>query len=81
MTDRLKGLTVVLDKDYREDDAEAIINAIKMVKGVQDVQTHVADLDHYMASSRAARDLGDRVIDLVQQDRREQLVRRTQPRG
>ena len=49
MTDRIKGLTVTLDPDIREDDAQAIIDAIKMVKGVGDVETHVADLHHHMA--------------------------------
>lgn len=38
MTDRHSGYLVVLDHDIREDDAEHIINAIRMVKGVQDVQ-------------------------------------------
>ena len=35
MTDRFKGLTVVLDRDIREDDAEYIIKTISMIKGVQ----------------------------------------------
>ena len=34
MTDRIKGFVVTLDRDIREDDAEATINALKMVKGV-----------------------------------------------
>jgi hypothetical protein len=34
MTDRLKGCVVTFDQDLRTDDAEAILNAIRMVKGV-----------------------------------------------
>jgi hypothetical protein len=34
MTDRYNSLTVVLDRDIREDDAEHILNAIRMIKGV-----------------------------------------------
>jgi hypothetical protein len=34
MTDRFCGLTVVLDRDYRDDDAKALINAIRQLKGV-----------------------------------------------
>lgn len=37
MTMRLKGVTVAFQQDIREDDAQAIINAIKMIKGVLEV--------------------------------------------
>ena len=37
MTDRLNALTVSLDRDIREDDAEVIINAIKAIRGVNGV--------------------------------------------
>lgn len=55
MTDRIKGLTVTLCPDTRDDDAEATINAIRMIKGVIDVQSHVADSNHHFAvvSARA----------------------------
>ena len=38
MTDRLKGFTITLEKDVRDDDADGIINALKMVKGVASVK-------------------------------------------
>jgi hypothetical protein len=38
MTDRIQHLTVCLDKDYRDDDCECIVNAIRMIKGVRDVK-------------------------------------------
>ena len=38
MTDRIRTLTVVLDADYRDDDLESLLTAIKMVRGVDDVQ-------------------------------------------
>jgi hypothetical protein len=34
MTDRHAGYVVVLERDIREDDAEVILSAIGMVKGV-----------------------------------------------
>jgi hypothetical protein len=37
MTDRHAGYLVALDRDIREDDAEYIINALKMIKGVLSV--------------------------------------------
>ncbi len=38
MTDRHTGYVVALDKDMREDDAEAILAAISMIKGVLAVE-------------------------------------------
>lgn len=47
MTDRIRGVYVTFDKDYRDDDAEPILDAIRMIKGVVDVSPHVTDLsDH-----------------------------------
>jgi hypothetical protein len=41
MTDRIRHLTVVLDDDYRDDDIEAIVRTIQMIRGVAAVETHV----------------------------------------
>jgi len=38
MTERFSGFQVVLDQDIREDDAEAIITAIRMIKHVVSVK-------------------------------------------
>lgn len=65
MTDRYVGLTVALDKDYREDDAEKIIEAIKMVKGVLDVQPAVMDPAHYFAETRVRADLIKKLWDAL----------------
>ena len=35
MTNRLKGILVTLETDIREDDAESILNAIKMIKRIE----------------------------------------------
>lgn len=49
MTDRIATLTVILDDEYRVDDAEHIINAISMTKGVHKVvKGEVCDANHYM---------------------------------
>jgi hypothetical protein len=52
MTDRYFALTVVLDKDYRDDDAGFIIQAIKMVKGVQRVEPHVTEVSDFVNRER-----------------------------
>lgn len=45
MTDRIRQLTVVLDADYRDTDSdyERIVDAIRMVRGVADVEEHVVE--------------------------------------
>jgi len=52
MTDRVQGFTVALDEDIRIDDIEFIINAIKMVKGVNNVEPLVADPSDFITRSR-----------------------------
>jgi hypothetical protein len=54
MTDRHAGYVVVLKDDIREDDAEHVINALRMVKGVLNVEPIVSDLELYIAERRAA---------------------------
>ena len=47
MTERVKGFTVTLSKDIREDDFEYILNAVKMIRGVAHVEpTLAAPQDH-----------------------------------
>ena len=41
MTDRLKGCTVVFDRDIRVDDAEHLLDAIRMLRGVIDVTPEI----------------------------------------
>ncbi len=52
MTDRHSGYVVTLAKDIREDDAEAVITALKMIKGVVSVKPVVADVVMHIAEER-----------------------------
>ena len=61
MTDRYNTLTVVLEKDMRDDDAEALLAAIRQLRGVLGVSGNVADASAYMAEERAKRELGDKL--------------------
>jgi len=64
MTDRIKGLVITLDHDYRTDDVDAIVNAIMMVKGVVSVSKSVTDIDDHMNRSRVVYALRQKVWDL-----------------
>lgn len=48
MTDRVKGFTVTLDKDYRIDDVEAILNAVRMIHGVAHVEPSITTSEDHM---------------------------------
>ena len=41
MTDRVRHLTVILDREFRDDDVEQIVDAIRMIRHVDDVKLHV----------------------------------------
>ena len=65
MTDAYHSLTVVLDHDIRDDDAESILTAIRMIKGVLSVRPKVADMDSHMAEERARRDFGLKLWEII----------------
>jgi hypothetical protein len=65
MTDRLKGVSVTFTDDIRTDDAEAIIRAIRQLRGVLDVGPILTDYGDAMAEQRARRDLGTQLLEIV----------------
>lgn len=65
MTDRLKGFVVTLDHDIREDDAEEILNAIRMVKGVVSVKPVQANSDDDIIRSRVLSELRQKLLGIV----------------
>lgn len=65
MTDRIHTLTVVLTNDTRIDDCEPLIAAIRQLRGVVSVETHVADHISHMARERARRELADKLWEVL----------------
>ncbi len=65
MTDRIKGLTVTLAHNMREDDAKSIVDAIKMLRGVVAVDQHIANVDHHFAKRQAQYEMQIRINDLL----------------
>lgn len=66
MTDRIKGCWVAFDRDYRVDDVEAILDAIRMTKGVAAVSTNetVTSMDDWMARQHVKREIANKVLAL-----------------
>lgn len=65
MTERYNALIVELERDIREDDAEYLINAIRMLRGVMNVRGHTADFDFDLAQSRAKYELRSKIFELL----------------
>lgn len=57
MTDRVKGFTVTLEKDYREDDVEFIQNAISAIRGVAHVEQNIVTHEDHMNRERIKAEL------------------------
>lgn len=68
MTERIFAYTVVLEKDIREDDSEAIIHAIEMIKGVAEVKPLIAQPELYWAYTKARRELMDKLVQVLDED-------------
>lgn len=61
MTDRHAAYIVTLESDVHADDAEAVINALRMVRGVADVEPVPANVDQHIAATRARTELEERI--------------------
>jgi len=64
MTDRFNALTVVFEKDIREDDAQAIISAIMQLRGVASVEGNVADMNSHIAKQQAMYELQGKILEV-----------------
>jgi hypothetical protein len=68
MTDRIKGFTVTLDKDYREDDVEVILNAVKMIRGVAHVEPSLSTAGDHMNRERIRLELREKFYDFMKEN-------------
>ena len=69
MTDRVKGFTVTLDKDYRTDDVEAILNAVRMIQGVAHVEPSLVTMDDHMNRQVIKSQLLTKLFKILHEDR------------
>lgn len=66
MTDRHAGYLVTLDHDMGEDDAEAVLNALRMVRGVLSAEPIIADFELQLAQTRARGEYYRKVVGFLQ---------------
>jgi len=65
MTDRIHALTVHLNRDYRDDDAASLIDAIMHLRGVVSVETHITGPMDHMARARVRAELEMKAHDAI----------------
>lgn len=65
MTNRYNAVVVSFERDIRDDDAESIINAIRMIKGVVNVDPNVSDINMHVAETRAKIEIINKLYDLI----------------
>jgi hypothetical protein len=67
MTDRHTAYIVVLEHDIRDDDAEPVLTALRMVKGVASVEPVIADYPFAVARTRRDSAWRDALYELARQ--------------
>lgn len=65
MSDRIKSITVVLEDNVRDDEAQAIVEAIKCMRRVVSAEANVADIEHYSARMQIRREIGEQLIGVI----------------
>lgn len=64
MSDRYHALTVFLEEPLRDDDAELLIKAIRMLRGVMSVEPHITNVDAW-ARETAKQELRRQLWDVL----------------
>lgn len=67
MTDRHAGYIVTLADDIREDDAQAIISALHLIKGVISVEPVAADHQLAIAKERVRDEYRHKLLQLLKE--------------
>lgn len=65
MTDRLKGVVVTFEKDIREDDAQEIISAIRLLRNVLTVKGVTTDFEDGMIRDRVRMEYYEKIRDVL----------------
>lgn len=67
MTDRAKGCWVAFNHDIRVDDVEVLVSAIRMIRGVADVQLEITDHADFMARAHVREQLAEKILQLYKE--------------
>ena len=65
MTTRYSHITIALEADMRDDDAESLLNAIRQLRGVLSVEAQVANPEVWIGTERARERLGQALWEVL----------------
>ena len=65
MTDRVTTLVVTLDRQYRDDDVQCIVDALEMVKCVLKVDKVVSNYDYHAARTQVRAELSAKLLKVL----------------
>ena len=68
MTDRYKSILVELDREIRDDDAESLLIALKMIKGVWRVKPYVMGAEDYSSYAKGCHDTKMKLYKLIAEE-------------
>ena len=66
MSDRIKGLWVAFDKEIKDEDVEPLVDAIKMLKHVENVTTRKVQADDWMIRNKIKAEIREKILELFQ---------------
>lgn len=65
MSEKIKGFVVALDENYREEDVNNIITAIKQLKGVLSVKENVVNANDYINTVRITNNVRKKLYEIA----------------
>ena len=68
MTDRIKGFTVTLERDMREDDVEQLMAAMRYMKGVAHVEPSISSVDDHINQQRIKREMKSKFYKFIDEN-------------
>lgn len=68
MTDKIKGFTVTLERDFNEDDVKVIMQAIQMIKGIAKVEPSLVKSDDVFNRNRIRYELRDKFYKFIKEE-------------
>lgn len=68
MTDRVKGFVVTLEKDIRIDDVEPLMQAIRFMRGVANVEPSISNTDDAINQSRIKSELREKMWHFIKEN-------------
>jgi hypothetical protein len=65
MSDRINSLTVVLEHDLTEEQAELLVNAISLLENVISVTPNITDPIYHVALMRERSRVNNKLLDMI----------------